>query len=50
MEFAPEDAAEFQLENLPSLLRRVDVRARVHIAAVQYMQSRENYNVVVEVE
>ena len=31
MEFASEDAAEFQPENLPSsLLRRVDVRARVH--------------------
>lgn len=30
MEFAPEDAAEFQPENLPSLLRRVDVRARLH--------------------
>lgn len=25
-------------------------RAYIHIAAVQYMQSGENYNVVVEVE
>lgn len=43
MEFASEDAAEFQPENLPPFTTCRCARAHVHIAS---LQSRENYNVV----
>lgn len=43
MEFASEDAAEFQPENLPPFTTCRCARAHIHIAVYT---SRENYNVV----